>query len=429
MKTFDLSEVQAKAILDMRLMKLTGLEREKVQQEYDELQNKISHLKSVLDSKDMRMSIIKEELEEVREKYDDPRRTEIALDDSEISIEDIIENEQVVVNVSRLGYIKRTALDEYREQGRGGKGSRGGSTRQEDFIEEVFIASTHNYILFFSEGGKCYWLKVYQIPEGSKTSKGRPLQNLIQLPKDDKIVAYTSVKNLKDDDFLDSHFVVFCTKKGLIKKTSMRDFSRPRSNGIIAISIKDGDQLLEAKLTDGNSDILIAGQSGKSVRFPEAKVRAMGRSAAGVRGIKLNGPEDEAVGMITVMGDEKDSHTILVVSENGFGKRSKLDEYRLTNRGGKGVKTLNVTDKTGQLITIKAVEDKDGLIIINKSGITIRMSVNDISVIGRATQGVRLIKLKDEDQIASVAKIPAEDEEAAAPNAAADDSKAGDEEE
>ncbi len=414
MAKFDLSEIQAKAILDMRLMKLTGLERDKVQQEYDELTATIANLKAILADKSLRVDIIKAELEEVREKYDDPRRTEIAMDDSEISIEDIIDNEQVVVTVSHMGYVKRAPLDEYREQGRGGKGSKGGATREEDFIEEVTIASTHNYMLFFTAYGKCFWMKVYQLPQGSKTSKGRPLQNMIQLDKGDKVVAYTAVKDLKDEEFLDNYNLVFCTTKGQIKKTSMRDFSRPRNNGIIAIKIKEGDALLEVKLTDGQSDILIAGRSGKSVRFPEAKVRTMGRSAAGVRGITLSNEDDSVVGMVTVHGDQKEDHTILVVSENGYGKRSELDEYRVTNRGGKGVKTLNVTEKTGKLISLKSVEEDDGLMIINKSGITIRMAVSDISVIGRATQGVRLMKLKGDDQIASVAKIPNADEDPSA---------------
>lgn len=409
MSRFELTDIQAKAILEMRLQKLTGLEIDKLKEEYEALQRTIAEYKKILADKDLRMNIIKEELLEMKERYGDERRTDITFNDSEISIEDIIDNEQVVVTISHLGYVKRTSLKEFREQGRGGKGSKGGSTRQEDFIEHVFIASTHNYMLLFSEAGQCYWLKVYQLPEGSKTSKGRPFQNLIQLPQGEKIVAYTRVKNLKDDDYLDSHYLVFCTRKGIIKKTSVRDFSRPRSNGIRAISFKEGDSLLEVKRTDSTSDILIAAKSGRAIRFPEQKVRAMGRTAAGVRGITLAGPEDEVVGMITISESERLTNTVLVVSEKGYGKRSNLEEYRITNRGGKGVKTLNVTEKTGSLITLKAVTEEEGLIIINKSGITIRLGVANVSVIGRATQGVRLIKLNENDEIASVAKIPPED--------------------
>ena len=410
MASFGLSEIQAKAILDMRLMKLTGLEIEKVRAEYNELMVKINDLKDILANKGRRKQIIKDELQEIKERFGDERRTDITFDDSEISIEDIIDNEQVVVTISHLGYMKRTSLAEYRAQGRGGKGSKGGGTRDEDFIEEVMVSSAHNHILLFTEKGRCFWIRTYQIPEGQKTGKGRAIQNMVSLPQDDKVLAYINVPSLKDDEFLDNHFVVFCTVNGMIKKTSLRDYSRPRTNGINAIVIKEGDRLLECKLTDGNSEILIGADTGKVIRFSEAKVRNMGRNSQGVRGIKID-ETAKVVGMICIAQEDQELRNVLVVSENGYGKRSPLEQYRVTNRGGKGVKSLNVTAKTGQMVTLKDVSDEDGLIIINQSGITIRLDVDKISTIGRATQGVRLIKLKETDQIASVAKFTREEDE------------------
>lgn len=409
MANFGLSEIQAKAILEMRLQRLTGLERDKIKQEYDEIMAHIQKLKDILANEYMRMDIIKEELRELKQLFGDARRTEITFDESEISLEDIIENEKVVVTISHLGYIKRTSLTEYREQGRGGRGSKGGATREEDFIERLFVANNHNYILIFTELGKCFWQKVYQVPEGSKTSKGRPIQNLIQLSQDDKVVAFANVETLNDEAFLDSHFVVFCTKMGVIKKTPLRDFSRPRLNGITALSFKEGDKLLSVNLTDGNSEILMASRSGKTIRFPEANVRAMGRNAAGVYGIDVDETKDEVVGMVTLTQEEKDNHSILIVSQKGYGKRSELEEYRITNRGGKGVLTLKVTEKTGYLIALLSVQESDSLMIINKSGITIRIPVTSISVLGRNTQGVRLINLQTDDEIASVTKVPKEE--------------------
>ncbi len=405
MSTFGLSELQARAILDMRLMKLTGLEIEKVRREYEELMVVINDLKDILANKSRRQDIMKAELFEILERFGDERRTDITFDDSEISIEDIIDNEQVVVTISHLGYMKRTSLAEYRAQNRGGKGSKGGGTRNEDFIEQVLVSSAHNYILLFTERGRCFWIRTYQIPEGTKTGKGRAIQNMISLPNDDKVLAYINVPNLKDEEFLDNHFVVFCTKKGMIKKTSLRDYSRVRTNGIKAIVIKEEDELLECKLTDGNSEIFIGARSGKMIRFPEAKVRNMGRNSMGVRGIKLEGEGNEVIGMCCIPQEDLLVKNILVVSQNGYGKRSPIDQYRITNRGGKGVKSLNVTEKTGALVALKDVGEEDGLIIINKSGITIRLDVGKISVIGRATQGVRLINLGKDDQIASVAKF------------------------
>ncbi|NNC96190.1 MAG: DNA gyrase subunit A [Chitinophagales bacterium] len=415
MERFELSEIQAKAILDMRLAKLTGLEREKVKNEYEELIKTIAHLKAVLDSEEMRMDIIKEELMTIKEDFGDDRRTDIEQSDSELYIEDLIPDEEVVVTISHLGYVKRTPSVEYKTQGRGGKGSKGGSTRDEDFIQDLMLATTHNYLLLFTEQGKCFWLKVHRIPEGSKTSKGRPIQNLMNIPSDDKVLAYIPIKDLNDEEFLNSNYVVFCTKKGVIKKTLMEKFSRPRTNGIIAIGIREGDQLLEAKLTNGNHEILMATKAGQAIRFPEAKVRNMGRSAAGVRGVKLQNKKDEVVGMVTV-DREREDVTIMVVSEKGYGKRSDIDDYRITNRGGKGVRTLNVTDKTGGLISMKSVTAEDDLMIINKSGITIRMSLEEVRVMGRATQGVRLIRLNTNDEIAAVAKVTSDDENDAKEN-------------
>lgn len=401
-----LSEAQAKAILEMRLQKLTGLERDKVKAEYEELQKRINDLRAILASEELQRNIIKEELSEIKEKYGDERRTEISYTaDGEISIEDLIPDEEVIITISHLGYIKRTPISEYKTQSRGGRGSRGSKTRDEDFVEHLFMATTHNYLLLFTEQGKCQWLRVYEVPEASKNSGGRVIQNILAIPKDDKVKAYIIIKDLADQEFLDNHFIVFGTKNGLIKKTSVEAFSRPRAGGIIAITINEGDQLLEARLTNGNNEIFIANREGNAIRFNENTVRAMGRSAAGVRGISLNKDAgDHVVGMICLDPEDKDN-TILVVSEKGNGKRSDFEEYRLTNRGGKGVKTMQITDKTGQLVAIKAVKEEDDLMIINRSGITIRMPVEDIRVMGRATQGVRVIRLDDADEIADVAVI------------------------
>ena len=402
MNNFNLSEIQSRAILDLRLQKLTGLEMDKIKAEHQEIIEKIKHLNEILSNEDLRFSMLTDDLLEVKNKYGDDRRSNIEFSSSEVSIEDMIPNEEVLITISHLGYVKRTSLSEYRSQNRGGVGSRGAKTRDEDFVEEMIMAKNHDYMLFFTEQGRCFWLKVYEIPEGSKTSKGRAIQNLINLPKDDKVMAYINTKDLKDEDYVNSHFIVMCTKKGVIKKTSLEQYSRPRTNGINAITIKDGDQLLEAKMTTGNSQIMMAVKSGKSIRFEEEKVRAMGRTAAGVRGIRLANDNDEVVGMICIDNFES---SVLVVSENGYGKRSDVEDYRITNRGGKGVKTINITDKTGELIALKNVTDEDDLMVINKSGITIRIGVDTLRVMGRATQGVKIIRLKDEDSIASVAKV------------------------
>ena len=399
---FNLSEIQSKAILDLRLQKLTGLEMDKIKDEHAEIMEKIKNLNLILSDEDLRYTILSNDLNEIKEKYGDDRRSLIEYSSSEVSIEDMIPNEEVLITISHLGYIKRTSLSEYRSQNRGGVGSRGATTRDEDFVEEMIMANNHDYMLFFTEKGKCFWLRVYEIPEGSKTSKGRAIQNLINLPKDDKVMAYINTKDLKDEDYINSHFIVMCTKQGVIKKTSLEKYSRPRTNGINAITIREGDQLLEAKMTNGNSQIMMAVKSGKSIRFEEEKVRAMGRTAAGVRGIKLADENDEVVGMVCV--DNMQS-SVLVVSENGYGKRSHIEDYRITNRGGKGVKTINITEKTGDLITLKNVTDLDDLMVINKSGITIRIGVDTLRVMGRATQGVKIIRLRDEDSIASVAKV------------------------
>ncbi len=399
---FSLSEIQAKAILDMRLQKLTGLERDKLKADYEDLMKLIGELKEILADVHRRMEIIKEELRRIKEKYGDERRSEIVYTAEDIRMEDVIPDEPVVITISHLGYIKRTPLTEYRVQARGGRGSRGSTTRDEDFLEHLFVATNHNYMLFFTEQGKVYWLRVFEIPEGSKTSKGRAIQNIIQLSPDDSVKAYINVKNLKDEEYINNNFIILATKHGTIKKTSLEAYSRPRSTGINAITIHEGDELLAARLTNGNSEVLLALKSGRAIRFNESTVRAMGRTAAGVRGIKLASEEDEVVGMICV---EDDSYDILVVSEKGYGKRSKLDDYRVTNRGGKGVKTINITEKTGQLIAIKNVKDEDDLMIINKSGIAIRIPVSSLRVMGRATQGVKLINLKDDDEIAAVAKV------------------------
>lgn len=404
MTQFELSEIQAKAILDMRLQKLTGLEREKIKEEYDELQKTIAHLKAILASEEMQRDIVKEEMADVRDKYGDERRTEISYADGEISIEDMIADDEVVVTISHLGYIKRTKIDEFRVQSRGGRGSRGSKTRDTDFIEHMFYASAHNYLLLFTEQGICHWLRVYEIPEASKTSTGRNIQNLIQLSKDDNIRAYIIVKDLTDQEFLDDHFILFGTQKGVVKKTPMEAFSRPRSNGIIAININEGDMLLEAKLTNGMNQVLLANKNGRAIRFPEEKVRSMGRTATGVRGMTLDDDNDRIVGMVAI--DPENPGSILVISERGNGKRSALDEYRVTNRGGKGVKTMAVTEKTGSVVAIKEVNEDDDLMITNKSGIVIRMAVSDIREMGRATQGVRVIRIDDDDSIADVTVIP-----------------------
>ncbi|MBT8219360.1 MAG: DNA gyrase subunit A, partial [Bacteroidia bacterium] len=408
MSTFELTEIQARAILDMRLQKLTGLEREKIKDEYEELQKKIAHFKAILASEEMQRDIVKEEQLELKDAFGDERNTEIIYADGEINIEDLIPNEEVVITISHLGYIKRTKSDEYRTQSRGGRGARGSKTRTEDFIEHVLIADAHNYMLLFTERGHCFWLRAFEIPVAAKGATGRNIKNIVQLG-DDKVKAYIIVKDLKDDEFLNNNFIVFATKKGVIKKTIVEAYSRPRVNGIQAININDGDQLLEAKLTNGNMEILMGAKSGRAIRFPEAKVRGMGRTATGVRGIRLNDKDnDEVIGLVCV-DKENSTNTILVVSENGYGKRSDLDEYRVTGRGGKGVKTMNITSKTGSLITIKAVEDTDDLMIVTKSGITIRMPVNDIRVMGRATQGVKVINLGKGESIADVTVISASD--------------------
>lgn len=410
MTNFELSEIQARAILDLRLQKLTGLERDKIRAEFDDVMSKIAHYKEILGNETLRMKIIKEELEEVKERYGDERRTDIELDGSELSIEDIIPDEDVIITISHLGYIKRTVTTEYRKQHRGGRGSKGSATRDEDFIEHLFVASTHNYMLFFTEQGKCYWKKVHEIPDGTKSSKGRAIQNIVNLPADDKVLAFITVKSLSDEAFINNNYIVFCTRKGMVKKTVLEAFSRPRENGIIAININDGDQLLEAKLTDGNSILMLAVRSGRAIRFQENRVRTMGRSAAGVRGIKLSGNKDEVVGMISVPNEEE-RNMIFVVSEKGIGKQTPLEEYRETNRGGKGVKTINVTQKTGDLIAIKSVSEDDDLMIINKSGIAIRIGVDTVRTSGRATQGVKLIRIDEKDEIAAVSRVPHDEEE------------------
>jgi len=407
MEKFELSELQARAILDMRLQKLTGMEADKLKAEYDELMKLIEYLKSVLASKELRMSIIKEELQEMIERYGDERASKIEYAAEDFKIEDTIPNEEVVVTISHLGYIKRTPLTEYRTQNRGGRGSRGSTSRNEDFIETIFVATNHNYMLLFTEFGKVYWMRVFEIPEGSKTSKGRAIQNLINIDREDTVKAFINIKDLTDKEFLENNYIVMGTKKGIIKKTSVEAYSRPRQNGINAITIREGDELLEARLTNGSNDIMIAIKSGRAIRFPESKVRSMGRTAAGVRGINM-ADTDEVIGLITIADDESN---VLVVSENGYGKRSSVDDYRITNRGGKGVKTINVTEKTGSLIAIKDVTDEDDLMIINRSGIVIRLSIDQLRVMGRATQGVRLIKVGEKDFIAAVAKVKKIEEE------------------
>ncbi|MGI9560433.1 MAG: DNA gyrase subunit A [Flavobacteriaceae bacterium] len=414
-KRFELSDIQAKAIVEMRLRQLTGLEQDKLRSEYEALMETIEDLKDILDKKDRRMQIIKDELLVVKDKYGDERRSVIEYAGGDLSIEDMIPNEQVVITISHAGYIKRTSLTEYRTQNRGGVGQKASTTRNEDFLEHLFVGTNHQYMLFFTQKGKCFWMRVYEIPEGSKTSKGRAIQNLINIEQDDKVKAFICTQNLKDEDYINAHYVIMATKKGQVKKTSLEQYSRPRTNGINAITIREGDELLEAKLTTGESQVMLALKSGKAIRFEEAKTRPMGRGASGVRGIKLSHDEDAVIGMISVNDMESN---ILVVSENGYGKRSSLEDYRITNRGGKGVKTISITDKTGHLVSIKNVTDEDDLMIINKSGIAIRMAVEDLRVMGRATQGVKLINLKGSDSIAAVAKVMKDEEEESDENAA-----------
>ncbi len=409
MEAFELSEIQARAILDLRLRTLTGLEIDKIREEYEEIMKMINHLKDILANEDLRMQIIKDELLEIRKKYGDERRTDIDYAGGDLNIEDLIPDEQVVLTISHMGYIKRTPLSEYRKQSRGGVGNRAATTRDEDFLEYMVSASNHQYMLFFTEKGKCYWMRVYEIPEGSKTSKGRAIQNLINIEPDDKVKAYILTHDLMNEEYVNNNYVIMVTKNGIIKKTSLESYSRPRVNGINAITVREGDTLLEALLTDGKSQIMIASKYGKAIRFEDEKVRPMGRTASGVRGINLGDqPDNEVIGMIVVTDVEKE--TVLVVSEQGYGKRSSIEDYRETNRGGKGVTTLNITDKTGKLIAIEAVTDEDDLMIINKSGVAIRTGLDEIRVMGRATQGVRLINLKKNDEIAAIAKVQVEEE-------------------
>ena len=406
-KRFELSDTQAKAIVEMRLRQLTGLEQDKLRSEYESLVKTIADLKNILENKDRRMSIIKDELDEVKEKYGDERRSKIEYAGGDFSMEDMIPNDKVVITISHAGYIKRTPLVEYKTQNRGGVGQKASTTRDEDFLQDLFVGTNHQYMLFFTQKGKCFWMRVFEIPEGSKTSKGRAIQNLINIEQDDKVEAFICTQDLKDKDYINNHYVIMATRKGQVKKTSLEQYSRPRTNGINAINIREGDVLLEAKLTTGNSHVMLAVRSGKAIRFEESKTRPMGRGASGVRGISLNDDKDEVVGMIAV--NDMDAN-ILVVSENGYGKRSSLDNYRVTNRGGKGVKTISVTEKTGKLVAIKNVNDQDDLMIINKSGIAIRMEVNGLRIMGRATQGVKLINLKADDRIAAVAKVMKDDD-------------------
>jgi len=419
---FGLTDIQARAILDMTLRRLTGLERDKIKDEYASLMKLIDYLNSILGDEGLRMQIIKDELIEIRDKYGDERKTEMIHSSAEMQTEDFIEDEDVVITISREGYIKRTPLTEYRRQGRGGKGAIGSNSRDADFIEHLLIASNHNYMLFFTESGQCFWLRVFEIPEGTRTSKGRAIQNIINIPKEENIKAYIKLINLKDKEYLENNFIIMCTRKGTIKKTSLEAYSRPRANGINAININEGDSLLEANLTSGTSEIVMALKSGRAIRFNESKVRPMGRTATGVRGITLEDENDEVVGMISIDNPET---TVLVVSEKGYGKRTDIDDYRVTNRGGKGVKTLNVTDKTGKLVAIKGVTDKEDLMIINKSGIIIRIAISELRTMGRATQGVRLITLKENDEIASVAKIEHDDEDDKEINGDAENNETG----
>ena len=406
-KAFELSEIQAKAIVEMRLRQLTGLEQDKLRTEYEELMKTIEDYQDILANKERRMTIIKDELQEIQTKYGDERRSVIEYAGGDVSITDLIPDEQVVLTISHAGYIKRTSLAEYKTQNRGGVGQKASATRNEDFLEHLFVGTNHQYMLFFTQKGKCFWMRVFEIPEGSKTSKGRAIQNLINIEPDDKVMAFICTQDLKDEEYVNSRYVIMATKKGQVKKTPLEQYSRPRTNGINAITIKDGDELLEAKLTTGDSQVMLAVKSGKAIRFEEEKTRPMGRNASGVRGIRLADDADEVVGMIAI---NDTSSEILVVSENGYGKRSSIEDYRITNRGGKGVKTISLTDKTGKLVAIKNVIDSDDLMIINKSGIAIRMAVDSLRVMGRATQGVRLIKVREDDSIAAVAKVMKEDD-------------------
>jgi len=408
MERFKLSEIQAKAIVEMRLRQLTGLEQDKLRTEYNDIIATIADLKDILGDKERRMSIIKEELQEVKTKYGDARRSEINYAGGSLSIEDMIPDEQVVITISHAGYIKRTALSEYKTQNRGGVGQKASATRNEDFLEHLFVGTNHQYMLFFTQSGKCFWMRVYEIPEGSRTSKGRAIQNLINISQEDKVKAFICTQDLKDEEYVNSHYVIMATKKGIVKKTTLEQYSRPRTNGINAIGVREGDELLEAKLTTGTSQVFLGLKSGKAIRFEESKTRPMGRGASGVRGVSLADDQDEVIGMITVHNEE--DH-ILVVSEKGYGKRSSMEDYRVTNRGGKGVKTISITEKTGGLVAIKNVTDSDDLMIINKSGIAIRLGVEDLRVMGRATQGVKLINIRENDSIAAVAKVMKEEEE------------------
>lgn len=409
-KRFELSEIQARAIVEMRLRQLTGLEQDKLRSEYEDVMATITDLREILADEGRRMQIIKDELLEIKDKYGDDRRTAIEFDAGEINIEDLIANEEMVVTISNMGYIKRTPLTEYKQQSRGGVGNKGVKHRDKDFVENLFVTMTHNYILLFTDQGRCFWMKVYEIPVGSKVSQGRAIQNLINIPSDDTVRAFVATGNLKDEEYVNGNYIVMCTKNGTIKKTSLEQYSRPRTNGINAITVKEGDQLLEAKLTDGTAEILLAKKSGKAIRFNEKNVRPMGRTASGVRGVRLESDTDEVIGMVCVNSSAEDT-TIMVVSEKGYGKRTDIDDYRITGRGGKGVKTLSITEKTGSLIAMKDVTDENDLMIITKLGITIRMKMEEMRVMGRATQGVRLIKVRDKDDIASVAKVPKVDEE------------------
>ena len=408
MERFKLSEIQAKAIVEMRLRQLTGLEQDKLRNEYNDIIATIADLKDILADKERRMTIIKEELQEVKAKYGDERRSEINYAGGSLSIEDMIPDEQVVITISHAGYIKRTPLSEYKTQNRGGVGQKASATRNEDFLEHLFVGTNHQYMLFFTQSGKCFWMRVYEIPEGSRTSKGRAIQNLINISQEDKVKAFICTQDLKDEEYVNSHYVIMATKKGIVKKTSLEQYSRPRTNGINAIGVREGDELLEAKLTTGTSQVFLGLKSGKAIRFEESKTRPMGRGASGVRGVSLADDQDEVIGMVTVHNEE--DH-ILVVSEKGYGKRSSMEDYRVTNRGGKGVKTISITEKTGGLVAIKNVTDSDDLMIINKSGIAIRLGVEDLRVMGRATQGVKLINIRENDSIAAVAKVVKEEEE------------------
>ena len=410
MERFNLTEVQSRAIVEMRLRQLTGLEQEKLRSEYEELLKQIEYLRTVLESRDLQTGIIKDEMADIKEKYGDERRTEIVPNAEEFNPEDFYADEEMVITISHMGYIKRTPLSEFRRQNRGGFGSRGSTTRDEDFIEHLFIATMHNTMLFFTKNGKCFWLKVYQIPEGTRTSKGRAMQNLISIEPDDTVMAYINVKTLDDEEYINNNFIILCTTKGIIKKTSLEAYSRPRQNGVNAITVREGDTLLEARMTNGNQFIMMAVESGRAIRFHENAVRPMGRTASGVRGITLRSDADTVVGMVVLDPDNKEQN-ILVVSEKGYGKRSQIEDYRLTNRGGKGVKTINITQKTGHLVALKSVTDSNDLMIITQSGTVIRTPVESIRVMGRATQGVRIINLRESDSIGSVTNVEVNEED------------------